>query len=453
MRRRGSQNQPVVPAGDGDVFSRRDGESMRSLKLAICGLAVCGATAVNAAGCPGNPDALGTSRTIAVDPTEHPRLGTMQYHETLPLEDHEIVLTFDDGPLPPRSTRVLEILASECVKATYFMVGRMARSFPDMVRRIHEAGHTIGTHSESHPLSFNRMSVERAQTDIIEGIASVTAALGDGTKPAPFFRIPGLLRADGVERYLASQHLMVWSADFVADDWTKIGPAQVYARALQRIEADHKGILLLHDIQPRTVEALPYLLKELKRRGYRIVQIVPASPDRPKTATNPSQWVMHARMTWPQVPIYVEAESELPAPSPTSFGTAEPFKQRPLTHGPTRAHALLARRQVPLPPLPVWPRSLDEPPAQPSSDRAALPAPSPQSFGFPGDTPASPPEQHKASFDVVPETTGTATGLHRILTENALPAENAATVTAAPLPRAAEHAPVATTLMPRGAFP
>ena len=107
----------------------------------------------------------------------------------------------------------------------------------------------------------------------------MTAALGDGSKPAPFFRIPGLLRADGVERYLASQHLMVWSADFPADDWTKISPAQVYARALQRIEANHKGILLLHDIQQRTVEALPYLLKELKRRGYRIVQVVPATPD------------------------------------------------------------------------------------------------------------------------------------------------------------------------------
>ena len=86
--------------------------------------ALFGTTAVKAADCPGNPDALGTSRTIVVDPSEHPRIGTMQYRETLPLEDHEVVLTFDDGPLPPRSNQVLEILASECVKATYFMVGR-----------------------------------------------------------------------------------------------------------------------------------------------------------------------------------------------------------------------------------------------------------------------------------------------------------------------------------------
>ena len=58
--------------------------------------------------CPGNPDALGTSRTIVVDPSEHPRIGTMQYEETLPLRDHEVVLTFDDGPLPPRSSQVLD---------------------------------------------------------------------------------------------------------------------------------------------------------------------------------------------------------------------------------------------------------------------------------------------------------------------------------------------------------
>jgi peptidoglycan/xylan/chitin deacetylase (PgdA/CDA1 family) len=84
-----------------------------------------GAAAV-AGECKGNPNALGTSRVITVDATEHGRIGTMQYPETLPLADHELVLTFDDGPLPPHSTRVLDILASECVRATFFLVGRMA---------------------------------------------------------------------------------------------------------------------------------------------------------------------------------------------------------------------------------------------------------------------------------------------------------------------------------------
>jgi peptidoglycan-N-acetylglucosamine deacetylase len=278
-----------------------------------------GSTLTDAAECPNNPDALGTSRTLVVDPAEHPRLGTIQYHETVPLEDHEVVITFDDGPLPPRSTRVLETLDHECVKATFFLIGKMAHTFPAWVRRIREAGHTIGTHSYSHPLTFHRMPLDKAEFEINQGIAEVTAALGDEGGIAPFFRIPGLLRADGVEHYLASQHIQIWSADEVADDWLKIDSGQVYSRALQRIEANHKGILLLHDIQPRTVEALPHLLRELKRRGYRVVHVVPATPDQPKTVTDPGQWVMHAHLA-ARTPILYETEPGLPAPSPASFG-------------------------------------------------------------------------------------------------------------------------------------
>src|SRR5438128_10700723 len=157
----------------------------------------------SAADCPGDPDALGTSRTLVVDPREHPRIGTMQYAETLPLEDHEVVLTFDDGPLPPHSTQVLDILASQCVKATFFIIGRMARDYPEGVRKIRDAGHSIGTHTQNHPLSMKRMPIERAQQEIDDGIAATTAALGGSGSLAPFFRIPGLSRAEAVEDYPA----------------------------------------------------------------------------------------------------------------------------------------------------------------------------------------------------------------------------------------------------------
>src|SRR4029079_12051467 len=165
------------------------------------------AQAASAADCPGHPDALGTSRTLVVDPKEHPRIGTMQYAETLPLADHEVVLTFDDGPLPRYSNQVLEILASQCVKATFFTIGRMAKASPDGVRKLRDAGHTIATHSEDHPLTMNRIAIERARQEIDEGIASVKAALGEDADSslAPFFRIPGLLRATTVEDYLAER--------------------------------------------------------------------------------------------------------------------------------------------------------------------------------------------------------------------------------------------------------
>jgi hypothetical protein len=107
--------------------------------------------AAQAGDCPDNPDALGTERVVAVDPNEHPRIGTMQYPESLPLNDHEVVLTFDDAPVPLYTNRVLEALESECVKATFFIVGQQARAYPAEVRKIYNEGHTIATHSQTHP--------------------------------------------------------------------------------------------------------------------------------------------------------------------------------------------------------------------------------------------------------------------------------------------------------------
>src|ERR1700750_2124539 len=116
--------------------------------------------------CPGHPDAIGTERTIVVDPREHPRIGTMQYPETLPLRDHEVVLTFDDGPLPRNSDQVLKTLADNCVKATFFVVGDQAPRNPENVRKLGAAGHTIGTHSQTHPLTFHKMSIDVAEKQI-----------------------------------------------------------------------------------------------------------------------------------------------------------------------------------------------------------------------------------------------------------------------------------------------
>jgi peptidoglycan/xylan/chitin deacetylase (PgdA/CDA1 family) len=340
-----------------------------ALTLGLC--AWIAAPAALAADCPGHPGALGTSRTLVVDPREHPRLGTMQYPETLPLADHEVVLTFDDGPLPRNSNQILEILASQCVKATFFTIGGMAQSSPEGVRKLRDAGHTIATHTQDHPLSMNRMSIERAKQEIDDGIASVKAALGDDadTALAPFFRIPGLLRADNVEEYLAAQGIQIWSADFLADDWRHISSSRVYDLAISRLEAKGRGILLLHDIQARTVAALPRILNEMKARGYHIVHVVPATPERPVTPTEPEQWRLHpssenvAIAHWPELPNFVFAETDtLPAPSRSDFDWLD------AVHG------------VPLPREAPWPR-----PSELPIENAAitLPAPAPSLFEMP----------------------------------------------------------------------
>jgi hypothetical protein len=293
------------------------------------------------------------------------------------------------------------------------------------------------------------MSLEKAQFEINQGIANVTAALGDGSGPAPFFRVPGLLRADGVERYAASQNLQVWSTDFLADDWTRIGSAQVYSRALQRIEAAHKGILLLHDIQPRTVEALPHLLRELKKRGYKIVQAVPASADRPKTVTDPGQWALHSRQM-SKTPIFLETDPELPAPHPASFGFD------------VGSNSISFFQKISLAPDPAWqPLTLSEP------SRLTPVSTWPTGFEVTRDTPNLSDQFHlpaasSRSVDIVGEAGGLVAvneiqRLLETLPEDAVPADdrsgrsNRTSGQVATLrPRGG---PAANTVMPRGAFP
>jgi peptidoglycan/xylan/chitin deacetylase (PgdA/CDA1 family) len=326
---------------------------------ALAALLVIMTGPTSAAECLEKPDVLGTSRTLVVDPIEHVRIGMMQYPETLPLADHEVVLTFDDGPLPPYTSRVLDILASECVKATFFLVGQMAKAHPGTVRQIHTAGHTIGTHSNSHPFTFHRMAWDHAEAEVEGGIAAVAAALGDPNAVAPFFRIPGLMRGDTIERYLASRSLMTWSVDFAADDWLRISAEEIAERALRRIEARGRGMLLLHDIKPATVLALPIILRELKSRGYRIVHVEPATVDRIKTATLPAQWLARNNGKWPAPELSIEvllAESVLPAPALSSFGLSESIGYWDLIVYRRKRTFAAARGQIPLPPESPWPR-------------------------------------------------------------------------------------------------
>jgi peptidoglycan/xylan/chitin deacetylase (PgdA/CDA1 family) len=367
----------------------------RSGVLCLGLLVALAAQRASAADCPGHPDAIGTSRTLVVDPREHPRIGTMQYPETLPLSDHEVVLTFDDGPLPRNSNQVLQILADQCVRATFFTIGSQARANPEGVRKLAAAGHTIGTHTQDHPLTMDRMPLEKAAQQIEDGIASVSAALADPTALAPFFRIPGLLRAQPVEDYLAARGIQIWSADFLADDWRHISSSRVADLAIQRLETDGKGILLLHDIQARTAAALPKILHEMKVRGYQIVHVVPATLQRPATPTESPQWQLHPPSEsvpiahWPKIPNFVFAEAEaLPAPVLPSFDAADGslfLSAKPFNR------ARRVAQDAPLPRSSPWPEPTEVPML-----RAAitLPVPEESLFEVPSDA--------RAAFEPVP---------------------------------------------------
>jgi peptidoglycan/xylan/chitin deacetylase (PgdA/CDA1 family) len=332
--------------------------------VAFCGLLACAVAAAPAVAgeCPGNPDALGTSRTIVVDPSEHNRVGGFQYAESLPLADKELVLTFDDGPLPPYSDRVLDILAHECVKATFFMIGRMAQSYPRTVRRVYAEGHSLASHSQNHLYNFHTMSVLDAAWEIESGFASIAEALGDPAKVSPFFRFPGLHRQELIENYLASKGRMSWSVDFMGDDWMRINAREIVRRVLTRLETHGKGILLLHDIKPATAVGLPILFHELKVRGYRIVHVAAATPDQPKTPTTAAEWqVAHPPSArelasrepsmWPRAAPYRVDEPEITvrAPSLRSFGARESDVRVPIALVATPDSVRNSQETVPWP--------------------------------------------------------------------------------------------------------
>ncbi|MFZ1951308.1 MAG: polysaccharide deacetylase family protein [Pseudolabrys sp.] len=231
-----------------------------------------------AASCPGNPDALGTERTIEVDPKSTPRIGRKQFPATLPLHAKELVLTFDDGPWPGTTQKVLNALKSECVRATFFLLGRNVAAHPQVARRALADGHSVGHHSYSHPL-LDRMSVAKAEAEIDRGIAADELALyGERrtTPTTPFFRFPGFASNRAILDRMGERGVVVFGADVWASDWVRMTPEQELHLILARIERVGRGIVLFHDTKAQTAQMLPAFLHELKRRGYSIVHVVPA---------------------------------------------------------------------------------------------------------------------------------------------------------------------------------
>lgn len=225
-------------------------------------------------------DVLGTARVLAVDTKAYPRVGLSSFPGTLPLADHEVVLTFDDGPRPPHTEMVLAALAEECVRATFFLVGRSSAQFPGLVRRIATEGHTVAHHSWSHPM-MSKIPFEQAKDDIDRGVAADELALNGlpTTIPStPFFRFPYFDSTPATLELLQSRGIVVFGADLLANDWENITPDQELRNLTQRLEAAGRGIVLLHDAQARTAAMMPAFLRYLHENGYRIVHLVPAAP-------------------------------------------------------------------------------------------------------------------------------------------------------------------------------
>lgn len=219
-----------------------------------------------------NPDAIPMSRTVEIDTTGAPGFGFEHFKNHDFLKQGEVVLTFDDGPWVT-TPKVLKALADNCVKATFFIIGKHATYHPNILKDVEAAGHTIGAHTWSH-MNLEKKSFDQAKEEIEKGIAAIQWAL-DGRESAPFFRFPALKHPPEVVKYLASRNIAMFSTDFDSFDFKMRKPEQVIKSVMDKLEKHGKGIILMHDFQHATADALPELLKQMKDKGYKVVHMKP----------------------------------------------------------------------------------------------------------------------------------------------------------------------------------
>ena len=220
-----------------------------------------------------NPNALGVSRVVEIDTTGGPGFGFETFKQFDFLTDKEVVLTFDVGPWPVNTPNVLKALADECTKGLFFSVGKHASWHPEILRQVLAQGHTVGTHTWSHlNLNSKKLTEQQAKDEIEKGFSAVKLALG--TNPAPFFRFPQLQHNPAMVSYLGTRNVAMWSTDLDSFDFRKgATPEKIVNTVMTKLDKLGKGIILMHDFQKHTGEALPTLLARLKAGGYKIVQI------------------------------------------------------------------------------------------------------------------------------------------------------------------------------------
>jgi peptidoglycan/xylan/chitin deacetylase (PgdA/CDA1 family) len=219
-----------------------------------------------------NPNALGVSRTVEIDTSGGPGFGFEHFKQHDFLRDKEVVLTFDDGPWLNHTPLVLKALADECVKAIFFAIGKHATYYPEILRQVAAAGHTVGSHTWSHQ-DLSKLSSDEAKAEIEKAISAVKWALGDQYQESPFFRFPALRHPPEMVTYLGERNIAIFSTDMDSFDFKIRKPEQIVKSVMTKLAKHGKGIVLMHDFQQGTAHAVPQLLAELKAGGYKIVHM------------------------------------------------------------------------------------------------------------------------------------------------------------------------------------
>ncbi len=208
-------------------------------------------------------------------------------------KDKVIALTFDDGPWPRWTEQILDILKKNNIKATFFMVGEVVQDYPQLAKQVVLDGHAIGNHTRTHP--YHQFNEAGASEEIDRTAELIYKTTGVRTS---LFRPPGGILTNGLAAYAQKQNnvVVMWSDD--ATDYRRPSPERLAHNVLR--DAKPGGIVLMHDgggNRSNTVAALPEIISELKKQGYKFVTLPELlemqEQEQAVTAATPNQVTSH----------------------------------------------------------------------------------------------------------------------------------------------------------------
>jgi peptidoglycan/xylan/chitin deacetylase (PgdA/CDA1 family) len=223
-----------------------------------------------------NPNAMGVARIVEIDTAGGPGFGSQHFKTYDFLRDHEVVLTFDDGPWLNNTQAVLKALADQCLRATFFSIGKHATYYPEILKQVVAGGHTVGSHTWSHAdlqAAVKKGGPDAAKDEIEKGMSAVRMMAG--APIAPFFRFPDLRHPPEMLTYLGQRNVASFSTDIDSWDFKIKKPDELTKSLMGKVTKLGKGIILMHDFQKATSIALPQILGQLQKNGFKVVHMVP----------------------------------------------------------------------------------------------------------------------------------------------------------------------------------
>lgn len=202
-------------------------------------------------------------------------VGKFQFNRPL-LNKGEYILTFDDGPHPQYTEKILDVLNKRCVKAVFFVLGEKVQKYSSVLGKVISNGHIVGSHSFLHH-DLTKIDLETASLEIIESIRTIEShSLLYGERyQVKLFRFPGFKKNSDLELVVRSYNMTIVSADVSPGDWRGDSADVTFQRFLKIINNNDRGIIVLHDPQPNTVELLKMIFDEFDRRGLVFVAMEP----------------------------------------------------------------------------------------------------------------------------------------------------------------------------------